>query len=210
MKLRERLKKQRKNNLLFSFLAFLILVFFCPSCGYHLSQPRLAQSYQTIEVPYVKGDEYGLLTEKIISCISSKTNFKYAIKNGDIRLRVEFMERNQQHIGFQYDTKTDGTTINRLVPNESRNFAKARITLEHPKTDEILFGPFEIQAEADYDFVNSDTYTDLSFRDQTKNVVSVLPFSLGQLNSWQEATQASAEVLYRKMADNIIELLEEL
>lgn len=210
-KRRKKLKKEkRKRNRFFLKSLFFCVIIGLQSCGYKLADSKTFCATQTVEVPYIKGDTTGELTSKIISLLSERSLFNYAQSQGDLILKIEILDRDTFYIGFQYDYKADGQFINRLVPNENRETLKARVSVINSRTEELIGKPFEVYAESDYDFVNSNTYRDLSFIDTQNQTTAVLPFSLGQLGAWQDASEASHSVLYRRLATKILEGLEEL
>ena len=180
-------------------------------CGYHISNDNLISSIPTISVPYIKGDKDGMLTEAVIKEISSSDCLSYTSGTGALILEGVITGEDTENLGYQYDRHPkSGKRFNRLVPNEQRKEIKVRISLIDSQSQKIAYGPFEIVAGNDYDFVNSDSLTDTSFVNIDQQRESVLFYSLGQLDSNQGASSNSFVPIYKKMAVKIIEGISNL
>lgn len=193
------------------FLGFFSMFLFLSSCGYRVSTNLLYKERPRIGIPFVQGDLDGRLTSSVIQSITDSTNFQYTHSNPDVLLKIELVDKKFHTIGYQYDVRQSNEDfINRLVPNEGRWFVKVRLHIIDPETDEILYGPSEVEAFGDYDFVNFDTYHDLTFVDQAGVTRSVLQFSLGQLDAREGAREEALSVVYNKLAKEIAKGLENL
>ncbi len=73
--------------------------------------------------------------------------------------------------------------------------------------DEIAYGPYEITTEAEYDYVDGDSIQDLTFTNPSGQFVTVLPFSLGQLESVESAQEAAGRPLYSRLAQKIVDAI---
>ena len=193
-----------------SFFLFILISLY--SCGYHFSDRTAFKSFSTIQVPYVKGDLEGRLTSAIIKRLNTSSKWIYTGSMSDVILEVEIIKNENHYIGYQYDrVDTAGAPlINRLVPNEGRRSVFARVTLFDSNKNNILYGPYEIESSADYDFVNFDTYKDLAFVNAQGQAQSVLAFSLGQLDSSEDAKEAVLSAAYQSLAEKMISALEDL
>ena len=192
-------------------LIILSLLVLNASCGYHFEDPeQLATRYQTIEVPYVAGDQEGFLTDELVKAIGLSNRFTYA-KGGELILQGTIVADQTTHIGWQYDREpTSGVRINRLVPNEGRREVTVQFSLIAARTGKVLCGPINVTAYSDFDFVDSDSLLDTSFLTPTGGRQSALFFSLGQLDSIQGAQSAALESLYQKLAYKIVRGMENI
>lgn len=162
-------------------------------------------------MPYFSGDQEGILTETVIRALNVSGNFAYADREGSAILEGEVIRDHLEHIGYQYDRRpVSGKRINRLVPNEGRREITVRISLVDSRSQEVLYGPFEVSASSDYDFVDSDSLRDTSFIGSNGERQSSLFFSLGQLDSAEGAQEATLEPLYERLALKIVEGLSHL
>ncbi|MEI8300730.1 MAG: hypothetical protein WCG10_03860 [Chlamydiota bacterium] len=191
------------------YLIYGILVIACSSCGYRFSQ-HSSQSITCVSVPYIKGDIDGRLTSKVIQVLSTSSKWRYTQGNADLILEAEILKNQSDYIGYQYDHLESGALIDRLVPSEGRKKVLVKLQIVNSHTRQVLYGPYEIEGNADYDFVNSDTYTDLAFVDSLGKTYAVLPFSLGQLDAQQGAIDAALDGAYQQIAEKILVGLQNL
>jgi hypothetical protein len=191
------------------YIIYVILMIAFSSCGYRFSD-HSTQSISSVSIPYIKGDVDGRLTSKVIQVLSTSSKWRYTQGNADLILEAEILKNQNDYIGYQYDHLESGALIDRLVPNEGRRKVLVRLQIVNSQTHQVLYGPYEIEGNADYDFVNSDTYTDLAFVDSVGKTYSVLPFSLGQLDAQQGATNAALHGAYQEIAEKILAGLQNL
>ncbi|PCI95312.1 hypothetical protein COB11_02525 [Candidatus Aerophobetes bacterium] len=193
------------------FLGFFLLIFLLTSCGYRVSNTSLYKERQTLGIPFIQGDLDGRLTSSLIRSISSSTGLKYVQSDPDVILKAEITSKVFHTIGYQYDVRdSNEDLINRLVPNEGRWVVKVKLQLIDAYSNEVLHGPFEVEASSDFDFVNFDAFHDLTFVDQAGATRSVLQFSLGQLDAREGATDTALIVAYKNLATKITRGLENL
>lgn len=180
-------------------------------CGYHVDDGNVASHFPTISVSYFSGDQDGMLTDAVIKGLSTSGEFQYVSRGGTVSLTGAVISDTTLHIGYQYDRHpVSGIRINRLVPNEGRRKIKVRISIIDTRSQKVLYGPFEISAYSDYDFVDSDSLQDTSFINPTGVRESVLFFSLGQLDSMEGAKAASRIPLHDRLAVKIVEGISNL
>ncbi|MCB1081739.1 MAG: hypothetical protein KDK63_01185 [Chlamydiia bacterium] len=176
------------------------------SCGYHT-----ADQEETLSIPYFKGDSNGLLTEAVIRAVSASGHYVYTHQSGHLRLDGKIVSDEGTHIGYQYDRDpTSGKRIHRLVPNEGRREITVEITLVDSRTEKILYGPENISAYTDYDFVDSDSLRDTSFINQNGARESSLLFSMGQLDSITGAKETAYAPVCQRLALKIVEGISNL
>lgn len=181
------------------------------SCGYRLSQDTSLRQHSTMSLPYVKGDLDGRLTAAIIKKMNSSSKWSYVPGPADLVLDVEMIRNDREYIGYQYDrVKSTAELIDRLIPNEGRRTILVRIKVLDAQKQHILYGPYEVEASADYDFVNFDTYKDLAFVNQEGVAQSVLTFSLGQLDAQEGGADAVLSAAYQALAEKIVDGLNKL
>ncbi len=83
----------------------------------------------------------------------------------------------------------------------------AKVVLKETSSDQIIQGPFIISADTDYDYVDGDSIQDLAFINSEGQSITVLPFSLGQLESIESAQESATKPLYRKLAQKIADTI---
>lgn len=197
-------------QLLWKTLTSLIFLF-CTSCGYHMNDESLCSFHKQISIPYIKGDSNGKLTDALIKQLCLSNYFTYSQERGDLILEGEIIQDAKEYLGYQFDRHPiSGVRINRLVPDEERREITIRFSLIDPESQRVAFGPMELTAYSDYDFFNSDSLQDTSFINEANHRESVLFFSLGQLDSLQGASQVALDPLYRKLAQKMVEGMENI
>ncbi len=176
------------------------------SCGYHTGADE-----STLSVPYFKGDTNGVLTDTVIKALAASGDFQYTDRGGTLLLEGTIISDANENIGYQFDRDPiSGQRIHRLVPNEGRREIIVQITLTDTCTQKVLYGPINISAYGDYDFVDSDSLRDTSFINPAGARESVLFFSLGQLDSIDGAKESSLDLIHRRLAVKIVEGISNL
>lgn len=177
------------------FLSFLTLT----GCGYHWVNdiPR-----KSISIPYIEGDLEGGLTSEVISAINSSSHFQFKT-HSDLILKGRIIKNLDQDIGFKEEQ--DGTEEERsLIAVEGRKTFTVEIVL--CQNEKAIWGPKNIEAFVDYDYVDPHSLSDLSFILDGERV-SILPFSLGQLSSQDSAQDGALRPLYKKLAQKIVDVI---
>jgi len=184
-------------------LALIALLLTCGGCGYRLA--TLDTTHRpTITVPYVEGDISGELTSALIHAIAKNTSFEPRVSHGRYRLDVTILSSVHNYIGFRYDRdEITGERIDRLQPDEERKTVKVEVQLVDTYSGKPILGPQIIEGRTDYDYVNSDVLSDLSFLNKAGRRESVLQFSLGQLDAVENAREAALTPLYERLASQI-------
>jgi hypothetical protein len=161
-----------------------------------------------VAVSFISGDEQGILTAEIISALSEAGLARIASQNPQYRLQVSILQQNNETIGFRRDKqKVHGGVKKNLLASEGRRNLAAEVTFYRADTDEIAWGPYQLKADADYDYVDGDSIQDLTFFTPSGVRVPVLPFSLGQLESIESAQEAANGILYRRLAKKIVDVI---
>jgi len=174
------------------FTYVLPFIFLC-SCGYQWGQGTLGNEYQTISIPYVKGDQDGTLTASIIKNFSTSSDIQYVNCGGDLLLQIEVIDLYDENIGFRYDRKKEGKLARSIIPTETRLNLEVELTLIDASTNRTIKGPVRLQASAEFDH---DFYT-------TRDAVNA--FSLGQLTDYDEAYDAAQLPLNQAIAKKIVD-----
>lgn len=126
--------------------------------------------------------------------------------DADYRLLVTLQGTENSVVGYRYDRqKTDGKISKNIVADEGRKTIQAEAALY--SGEEIVYGPFQVGADADYDYIDGDAISDLLFTNSTGIPTTVLPFSLGQLEPIEAAQEATNRPLYTKIAQNIVDAI---
>lgn len=178
-----------------------LLFFFVWGCGYHYNS-----SLTSIKVPYVQGDTKGIFTQELIYQLVASGRFHYGQQKDALRLHVEIKHKSQKQIGYRHDRENAGKVLKNLVATEGRESIFAEMTLLSADGD-IVLGPLEVQADADYDYIDQNALRDITFVDQNGQTRTVLSFSLGQLEGIDAAQMAVEIPVYRALAQKIVEAL---
>jgi len=195
------------SNLIFP-IALLSFSFVAGGCGYQWGRQFPEDARPIISVPFIAGDEDGSLTAEIISRLESSGLAKVSTSNGNYRLVLSILGNCKNQIGYRRDRQKIKSHIQKnLVAAELRKTMDVEVILFQGNTENIAFGPYKISAWSDYDYVDGDSYQDLTFPGPTGAPILVLPFSLGQLEDVESAELAAAKPLYRKLAQKIVDVI---
>ena len=177
-------------------------------CGYRWS-PDFPEGHRpTIVVPYVSADEDGTLTSEVIRTLTSSGIANVRTSHGDFLLKIAVVNGQNQTVGYRRDKqKVAGKISKNIVACEGRRSLSAEVTLYVGASDTIAAGPYTITADTDYDYVDGDSIQDLAFIDSHGVPTTVLPFSLGQLESIESAGEAASRPLYEKLAQKIADTI---
>lgn len=191
---------------LLRFVFFTSLVSLClalSGCGYHFpSESSIAPL--TLYVPYVKGDYEGRLTSELTARLSDAGALVLSQAHARYVLDVEVIRSEEENIGYEYDHATFSSVLKkRLLANENRKTLFAKVSLKDSRTGELLFGPEIVSAYGEYDYINGDSASFLSFVDLAGNLVPVLQYSLGQLDSIEGADVDVLTPIYRVLSQKI-------
>ncbi len=178
----------------------------CTGCGYHWSAETLEGRPIRVTVPFISGDEQGILTSEIISALSSSGLVRISSTMPEYRLHVAILKQNNETIGFRRDLQKvrDGLHKN-LLACEGRRVLETEVVLRQVDTGAVAWGPYRLSSDADYDYVDGDSIQDLTFTAPDGTPMIVLPFSLGQLESVESAQEAATQLLYRRLAKKIVD-----
>ncbi len=185
------------------------LIFLLASCGYRF-QPSKRLDSKSYCIKEIVNDTKGLLEEQIVKALSRDSFFLMETKSPLFSLYCKILDISTEQIGYRYDRyEPTSQLINRLVPIESRKTIKIEVVIEHG-IEEKKIGPLILEAFADFDYANFDTYKDLAFEDQARNVQSTLSYSLGQLDAYEGAEEAALSRCFYNIASKISDLLQNL
>lgn len=174
----------------------LCLLFLClPSCGYRFGRGEILERYRTVCVPYVEGDDRGLLTTSLIRTITTRGALAYRSSCADLILKVCLLPPVDENIGFAYAPPDvgDNDFSNLVVANEARLTLTAKVSVMNGCTGECILGPMEITSSLSYDFE-----PDLSN-------VDAQAFALGQLEMHNLAQESAFPPLFNLLAEKIID-----
>ncbi|MBN2479448.1 MAG: hypothetical protein JXA94_04395 [Parachlamydiales bacterium] len=186
---------------------FIILLTFFTSCSYHAGRSSNTDEL-SVTVPYIKGDFSGIFTDQLIKQVTYSNVFDYKYSHATHLLCVEIIDTSTKQIGYKYDRNNENERQNYLRATEGRQTITAEVKLIEKKTEKVVFGPFKVKADSDFDYVDPDSLNDLSFIDpQTNQRVTNLAFSLGQLESIDSAKEAALKPLYTKLSKKIVDAI---
>jgi outer membrane lipopolysaccharide assembly protein LptE/RlpB len=175
-------------------------------CGYHFEDAKAVGGPVTISVPYIKGDPDGMLGSEIVRALSTSGQFDCVQTGGMVILEAVITADGDDRIGFRFDRDpTTGVLRDNIVGTENRLTVSATVKLVDAHTNEILIGPQIVKAYADYDYVDSNSIRDLTFFTPSGVPQKVLDFSLGQLDSVEGAHDDAFAVIFRHLAQKIVD-----
>lgn len=176
------------------------------SCGYRTAA---SDDKTTISIPYVEGDNQGQLTAEIIRQLTNSDIYDFVREDGDLVLKVSLVGDRNDHVGFKYDrTEKKGKIEHNLMATENRRMLTAQVILSRGATEEVIFGPLNITATGDYDYIDVNTLKELAFHDPQGKRKKTINFSLGQLDSIEGAQDAVLTPIYRQLAQKIAAALQ--
>lgn len=175
-----------------------LLLILLSSCGYQFGEGGFASQYQTISVPFVKGDWNGDLTTTLVESIAQSGSYTYRRCGGALILQVELMEFTDENVGFRHDRKKKREKLRKsIIPVETRIETTAEVKLVEAASGKVILGPVLITASVDFDH---DYYS-------SRNGINT--FSLGQLSDYDAAYDAMYHplnvVLSRKIVDFVVD-----
>lgn len=160
-----------------------------------------------ISVPYIQDDLAGHFTEALIKQVSYSPNLVYKYSNSDYVLCVKIIDSSTSQIGYKYDRDNENVRRKNLRATEGRQKVTAQVEIIDQNTNATKFGPFDVSATSEFDYVDPDSLNDLSFIDPTGRRNTVLAFSLGQLESIENAKEAALKPLYERLAKKIVDAI---
>lgn len=185
-----------------SFVLLLLLL----GCGYRFEGGESKEGMIGISIPYIKGDGEGRLNAELAKALSSSGMFDYVQNGGELILQASIIVDGDDRIGFRFDRDpTSGKLRDNIVGTENRRALSVQISLLDAYTQETVLEPQVITAVADYDYVDSNSIRDLTFIAPNGTPQKVLDFSLGQLDSFEGAHDDTGIVVYRVLAQKIVE-----
>ena len=174
-------------------------------CGYRWTSE---QNPVTVFVPFVIGDEDGSLTQEIMWALSRSGLVRIEGRQAEVRIEVQIVESKNDTIGFRRDPQlVKGKVSKNLLASEARKTMTLEVCIFRQGEQSPFLGPIRISADADYDYVDGDSFEDLAFTDSSGKIVTVLPFSLGQLESIESAQEAATRPIYRKLGQKLADFL---
>ena len=160
----------------------------------------------SVSIPYIKGDREGQLGSELAKALSSSGMFDYVQNGGELTLQAAIITDGDDRIGFRFDRNpTTGTLRDNIVGTENRRSVSAQVTVVNTHTQEVVLATQVVSATADYDYVDSNSIRDLTFTEPNGTPQKVLDFSLGQLDSVEGGHDDSSFLIYRLLAQKIVD-----
>jgi hypothetical protein len=169
--------------------AFLLIsIFLLGSChGYVLQEDSFMG--RGIEVPFIPGDEEGLMTQEIILSLE-RSGFD-VVRSGSYELKLKLQSEDVRSLGYVYGRNNTGALINELSLNESCLVSCYLISLIDKRSGEVVLGPDSINISIDYDHeIEEVPYNSVQY-------------SMGQLNIEAEAQIGAKSALGRALATEV-------
>jgi len=185
---------------------FLLILF--SGCGYRAydQEETLLARGSTITIPYVENDIDGQLTDELVKTFSS-AGFRYRPYHGSLELKVKIVDQKNECLGWRYNHTKEGKRNDDLICTEGRRHVGAEVTLIDALNDEVIFGPVLVQDDFDFDYYSTDDIKDLSFKNSAGKRISIVRFSLGQLDSVEGAYDDAWTPLSRRLSKKILDLI---
>lgn len=188
--------------------ALFLLCLYLPSCGYRWQPDFPTASRPTLTVPFIPGDEDGMLTAEIVRAVTASGLAYVRGHHPQYRLIIQIKNVQNQTIGYRRDPqKVNGKVRKNVLAAEGRKSVVVEATLYQADSEKIACGPYEITGDADYDYIDGDSIQDLTFTDAKGVQQTVLPFSLGQLEPIESAQEAASRPLYASLAQKIVDAI---
>ena len=184
---------------------FLFLLIGLCSCGYRFDGVERSE-IKSITVPYVKGDIDGQLTTELIRKLTVSGNFECVKSGGEWLLDIKLINQGTERIGYRYlrQHPSDKREKN-LIGTENRTHIAAQVFVINSGNSEVILGPFVVQSEIDFDYVDPSSLSDLAFINSNGEKETSIQFSLGQLDSIEGAQDSSLNPVYGKLAQKIVD-----
>jgi hypothetical protein len=196
--------RQRFAWMLLKSKVFFFCSFIFTSCGYQLTNHPL----KSISVSFVEGDIDGMFTSELIHSIYTSPLVTYSNNSGDYQLSVKILNVEEDQIGYKRDRlKSDGSLKRNIRATEGRKTIEITAELKDRYTNKVVWGPCVLKGDTDYDYVDQDSLFDLSFINPSGVRTTVLSFSLGQLESIDDAQLAATSPVYRLLAQKIVDAM---
>jgi hypothetical protein len=141
--------------------------------------------------------------------VSYAPNIIYKNSDANYILNVRIISHSTKQIGYKYDRNNENVRQESLRATEGRQTITAEVELLDTKTNQIKFGPFKVIADSEFDYVDPDSLNDLSFPDPNnpQRRITVLAYSLGQLESTENAKEAALKPLYENLSKKIVDAI---
>jgi hypothetical protein len=192
------------RNWLFGFFTLCILTI--AGCGYRFDGGELESRTVTISIPYIKGDLEGHLNAELVRALSNTGFFDCVQNGGELLLEATIIGDGDDRIGYRFDRNPEsGELRDNIVGTENRRTMIATVTVIDTATHASVLGPQTVKAHGEYDYVDSNSIRDLTFFTRETGPQKVLDFSLGQLDSVEGAHDDISMLIYKRMAQTIVD-----
>lgn len=150
---------------------------------------------QSIAVPYVQGDDTGMMTAALVRQVNHQPHLNYTNHCADLELRVCLNPPRDENVGFWYAPKKGkpGFYTNIIVPIEAKVTLTAKVEVYDHRSNKVIFGPCKVSSFLEYDF-NSDLTNINQHR-----------FSLGQLEMHNIAKGFAMRSCFDLLAEKIVD-----
>ena len=165
---------------------FFLLSLLLSGCGYQWGPPA---SLPVVAVPYIAGDAEGTLTSELTKTVAASGLAHVAfLEEASYFIDVQMVDANHKVIGY-------GRVAGELSDQEARKTVTVQAALREKKSGKAIFGPIQIEASTDYDYISQGTSREL------------FPFSLVQLATESIAEETAMRPLEGELARKIVDAL---
>jgi hypothetical protein len=188
------------------FSLFTSCILLIAGCGYHFDGSEVGDRIATISVLYIKGDLEGHLNAELVRALSNSGCFNCVQNGGELLLEASIIGDGDDRIGYRFDRNPEsGELRDNIIGTENRRTIVVTVTLIDTSAHATVLGPQTVKAHADYDYVDSNSIRDLTFITGEGVPQKVLDFSLGQLDSVDGAHDDTSMLIYRRLAQKIVD-----
>ena len=183
-------------------------LFFSFGCAYRWQPDYPGFCRPSLSVQMIGSDDDGLFLGELIRALTVSGLVDFCVKGGDYRLVVKSIDSLNEVIGYRKDHHRVSNKIETTMTGcEARISRTVEVIVYKGDSEEIAYGPYVLLETSDYDYIDGDSYQDLTFLDSFGKMQSVLPFSLGQLEPYESAQSAALRPLYSHLAQKVVDVI---
>jgi len=187
---------------------YIVSTILLSSCGYRYTSEDsfLSLSKVRIAVPYIPGDADAIFNNELVYQLAASGHFHCVTSDADYILQAIILSDTQSRIGFRYDRdNVSGSLEKNLLGVEDRRSVKAEISFIEAGSGKIVIGPIEVSSDVDYDYTDPGSPDDLLYTSPYGHSLSIMQFSLGQLDSYEGAYDSTSRGVFTRLAEKITE-----
>ena len=163
---------------------------------------------QSVYVPIYTFDPTAQFQSVLTKQLASSGRFMPGEDHSGWVLSIRSLGDDTDFIGWKYDAKGfDVKPEKNLMPIEARRSITLEVHVLDSGTHKPIYEPFQVTANGEYDFIDTDSVTDFLLFLPSGQIDNVRQFSLGQLDSQGAGSQNISDYIYNQLSIQIIEHL---